>query len=443
MNSDDVDVKLSRAARVLESTYLHPYQMHGSMGSSCAVADVGGNTATIWSATQSVYPLRDTTAMVLGLRPEDVRVIFVRGSGCYGINGADTVSYDAALMSQSVGRPVRVQLSREDELAWGENYGLPYVIDQRAGVDGSGTIIAWDVESWSGSLGARPGYGTPGNVVTGALGATGPGPGAYALCQSWQCGALLCDRTRRANDRWHRQHRRPASLAARRPVAVFHRSAPLAQAPPEHVCTRVLHGRGGSVYASGPGRVSCAPSRGHPPPRGRHGGRQGRELGGAAVAADRQSSRWRGQWTWHRLRPIRGNNGYVALVAEVDVGQGTGDLAVKRFVVALDVGPISSPDGVRNQIEGGVLQGLSRAVGEEVTWDSEKVTSVDWATYTSLFLPAWDHPRYGVGSQIPAIETVLINRPDAEAMGGRRNGDHDRRGRCRQRHFRCHRGAPP
>ena len=112
-----------------------------------------------------------------------------------------------------------------------------------------------------------------------------------------------------------------------------------------------------------------------------------------------------------------GNNGYVALVAEVDVDQGTGDLAVKRFVVALDVGPISSPDGVRNQIEGGVLQGLSRAVGEEVTWDSEKVTSVDWATYTSLFLPAWDHPRYGVGSQIPAIETVLINRPDAEAMG--------------------------
>jgi len=112
-----------------------------------------------------------------------------------------------------------------------------------------------------------------------------------------------------------------------------------------------------------------------------------------------------------------GNNGYVALVAEVDVDQGTGDLAVRRFVVALDVGPISSPDGVKNQIEGGVLQGLSRAVGEEVKWDSEKITSVDWAMYTSLFLPAWDHPRHAVGSALPEIETVLINRPDAEAMG--------------------------
>jgi CO/xanthine dehydrogenase Mo-binding subunit len=112
-----------------------------------------------------------------------------------------------------------------------------------------------------------------------------------------------------------------------------------------------------------------------------------------------------------------GNNGYVALVAEVDVDQDTGDLAARRFVVALDVGPISSPDGVKNQVEGGVLQGLSRAVGEEVTWDSEKITSVDWAMYKTLFLPAWDHPRNAVGSQIPRIETVLINRPDAEAMG--------------------------
>ncbi|HIE93400.1 MAG TPA: xanthine dehydrogenase family protein molybdopterin-binding subunit, partial [Acidobacteria bacterium] len=176
VNSDDVDTKLSSAANVLESTYRHPYQMHGSLGSSCAVADVRGDTATIWSATQAVYPLRDTTAMVLGLRPEQVHVIFKRGSGCYGINGADTVSYDAALMSQSVGRPVRVQLSREDEMAWGENYGLPFVIDQRVGVDGSGNIVVWDLESWSATLGGRPGSERPGNVVTGALLGFEPAP---------------------------------------------------------------------------------------------------------------------------------------------------------------------------------------------------------------------------------------------------------------------------
>ena len=95
-------------------------------------------------------------------------MIFTRGSGCYGINGADTVSYDAALLSQAAGRPVRVQLSRRDEMAW-ENYGFAYVIEERVGLDSGGAIVAWDHESWSPSLGGRPGYNQPGNVVTGML----------------------------------------------------------------------------------------------------------------------------------------------------------------------------------------------------------------------------------------------------------------------------------
>ena len=103
-----------------------------------------------------------------------------------------------------------------------------------------------------------------------------------------------------------------------------------------------------------------------------------------------------------------GDNGYVALTAEVDVNQDTGVVRTKRIVVAQDVGPISSPDGLRNQLEGGALQGLSRALGEEVTWDDQKVTSVDWNTYKSLY----------VGSQgVPTIESVLINRSEGEAMG--------------------------
>ena len=97
-----------------------------------------------------------------------MRVVFTRGSGCYGINGADTVSFDAALLSQAVGRPVRVQLSRQDEMAW-ENFGMAFVIDQRAGVDANGNLVAWDYEAWSPALGGRPGYERPGNVVTGAL----------------------------------------------------------------------------------------------------------------------------------------------------------------------------------------------------------------------------------------------------------------------------------
>ena len=94
--------------------------------------------------------------MVLGLKPENVRVIFRRGSGCYGLNGADTVTYDAALLSQAVGKPVRVQLTRKDEMAW-ENYGNAFLMDERAGLDAQGNIIAWDHESWSPTLGNRPG----------------------------------------------------------------------------------------------------------------------------------------------------------------------------------------------------------------------------------------------------------------------------------------------
>jgi CO/xanthine dehydrogenase Mo-binding subunit len=102
-----------------------------------------------------------------------------------------------------------------------------------------------------------------------------------------------------------------------------------------------------------------------------------------------------------------GDNGYVALVAEVDVNQDTGVVRTKRIVVAQDTGPISSPDGLRNQLEGGALQGLSRALGEEVTWDDQKITSIDWATYKTLY----------VGSNVPTIESVLIDHPESEAMG--------------------------
>src|SRR5580693_3888661 len=113
--------------------------------------------------------------MILGLKPENVHVIFRRGSGCYCLNGADTVTYDAAILSQAVGKPVRVQLTRKDEMAW-ENYGNAFVIEERAGLDAQGNIIAWDHETWSPGLGNRPGTGSPGNVITGFLAGFSPDP---------------------------------------------------------------------------------------------------------------------------------------------------------------------------------------------------------------------------------------------------------------------------
>ena len=169
VDSKDVDQTMARAATQVKATYYHPYQMHGSLGTSCAVADVQGDQATLYSPTQGVWPNRSSSARLLGLPIQNVRVIFRRGSGCYGLNGADTVTFDAALLSQAVNRPVRVQLSRKDEMVWGENYGLPFVIDMRAGLDAQGNIIAWDCENWSAAKGGRPGANNPGNVITGAL----------------------------------------------------------------------------------------------------------------------------------------------------------------------------------------------------------------------------------------------------------------------------------
>jgi CO/xanthine dehydrogenase Mo-binding subunit len=144
------------------------------LASSCAVADVRGGsgetaTATIWSATQGVYPQRDSVALVLGIPKANVHVIFVEGSGCYGLNGNDSVSFDAALLSQAVAQPVRVQYSRKDEMAAGESYGPAYVVNLSAGVDRSGQITVWTREAWTLTKGDRPNATTPGNIISGAL----------------------------------------------------------------------------------------------------------------------------------------------------------------------------------------------------------------------------------------------------------------------------------
>jgi CO/xanthine dehydrogenase Mo-binding subunit len=102
-----------------------------------------------------------------------------------------------------------------------------------------------------------------------------------------------------------------------------------------------------------------------------------------------------------------GDNGYCALIAEVEVNQDTGLVTVKRCVAAMDAGPISNPDGLRNQTEGGIIHGMSRALREEVTWAGDRVTAIDWRTYRPWFL----------GDAVPVIETVLINRADVPAMG--------------------------
>jgi nicotinate dehydrogenase subunit B len=417
VDSGDVEEKLAGAATVVKATYLHPYQMHGSMGTSCAVADVKNGQATIWSASQAVFGLKSASAALLGIPAAQVRVIFTRGSGCYGINGADTVSYDAALLSQSVGRPVRVQLARKDEMAW-ENYGVAYAIDQRVGLDATGAIVAWDYEAWSPSLGGRPGYDRPGNVITGVLAGFEPAPFAprtpapapsgrfnngsnsapsYVVgCVGGACGGTGTVRSERVLSHTIRSpfFTGPLRSPSRLQNTFAHESlmdeiAAHLEADPVAYRLRHLSDPRLKNVVSAAAKAANWDSRPSP--------KSGARNAAAGVTSGRGMS----------CVLYEGDNGYCALVAEVDVDRTSGRVVVKRFVAAQDCGPVSTPDGMKNQIEGGVLQGMSRALGEEVTWDDKKVTSVDWRTFHSLTL----------GSPMPVVECVLINRPDVEAMG--------------------------
>jgi nicotinate dehydrogenase subunit B len=412
VDSGDVDARLKSAARVIKATYHYPYQMHGSLGSSCAVADVGDGKTTLWSATQAVYPMRSTAAMLLGLPPEQVRVIFRTGSGCYGLNGADTVTYDAALLSQAVGRPVRVQLSRADEMAW-ENYGMAYVIDQRVALDADGRIVAWDYEAWNPTRGSRPGTGRPGNVVTGFLAGFEPAPfapraperaAAFANrsnaapsyvtgCVGGRCegtGSISSERVLShavESPFWTGPLRSPSRLQNTLAHECFMDEV-AASVKADPIVYRLRHLRDPRMreVLEKAARTANWDARPSPAP--------GRRPTGIA----------RGRGVSCVL--YEGDNGYCAIVAEVEVNQDTGDVAVTRCIVALDCGPVSNPDGARNQIEGGVIQGISRTLREEVTWD-ERVTSVNWTTYRPWYL----------GDAVPIIESVFVDRHDVEACG--------------------------
>ena len=415
VNSGDVDGMLTAASRVVRATYHYPYQMHASMGSACAVADVQGDKATVWSATQAVHPLRNTTAMMLGIPPAGVRVVFKMGPGCYGVNGADTVAYDAALMSQAVGKPVRVQLMRQDEMAH-ENYGLAHVIDQRVAVDPDGTIVAWDYEGWSPTRGGRPGGNAPGNVITGFLAGFQPqaftprtpapqpqggfdngsntAPSYVTGCVGPECAGTGIVKSERVLNHTVESPfftgplRSPARLQNTFAHECFmDEVAALLKADP--VEYRLRHLRDPRLKAVLTAAAKTAGWEARPSPR----------------AAAKRTGVVTGRGVACVL--YEGDNGYCANVAEVEVNQDTGLVIVKRCVVAMDSGPISNPDGLRNQVEGGTMHGVSRALLEEVTWNAERVTSVDWRTYRPLYL----------GAEVPRIETVLINQTDVAAMG--------------------------
>jgi CO/xanthine dehydrogenase Mo-binding subunit len=348
-------------------------------------------------------------------RPIDnVRVIYVRGSGCYGLNGADAVSFDAAILSQAVGRPVRLQFSRQDEMMW-ENFGSACVVEHRARLARDERIVAWDREDWVASLGNRPGYDQPGNVITGMLlgyqpelpeprSAQPPSgklrnqsntvPSYFAGCIGGSCGGDGTIRSERALT--HTVCSPFFTGPLRSPLRIQNTFANecfmdelCAHAKADPVAFRLQHLQNARVIGVLKAAATAASWQARSSPCADISRVQTVSGRGIACVA------------------YEGDNGYAALVAEVDVDRQIGTVRPKRFVIALDCGPVSNPDGLRNQTEGGILQGMSRALVEEVTWDSRRVTSVDWETYHSLPL---DY-------EMPTVEMVLVTPADVPATG--------------------------
>jgi CO/xanthine dehydrogenase Mo-binding subunit len=422
VHSGDTGQMLAQTAQKVAARYLYPYQMHGALASSCAVADVRGGTvgsasAKIWSASQGVYPQRDSVAMVLGIPKANVRVIFAEGSGCYGLNGNDSVSFDAALLSQAVGQPVRLQYSRRDEMAAGESYGPAYVVNLNAGVDQHGQIVVWSSESWSLTKGNRPNATTPGNIISGALAGFPTPPLVPAAAEP------------------------PKTFSNNANSAPNYVTGAVAGNPPGGTGTvasqQVIRHSIASPFFTGPLRspdrlqntfanesfmdeVAAAVGADPVQYRLRHlsDARLIAVVNAAAAAANwdtrpspKPGNAKTGVVTGRGLSCVlyEGDNGYSAMVAEVSVDQATGIITVTRIVASQDSGPVSNPDGLRNQMEGGALQGLSRALHEEVTWnvDTGAITSIDWKTY----------PVLPFGAALPVIETVLLNPLNVPQMG--------------------------
>jgi CO/xanthine dehydrogenase Mo-binding subunit len=353
-------------------------------------------------------------AKILNLPLESVRVIFVRGSGGYGLNGADAASFEAAVLSQAAGKPVRLQFSRKDEMMW-ENFGAACVIEQRAAIAPNGNIGAWDREDWVTSLGSRPGYDRPGNVISGMLlgyepEAFQPGPAKppkgefrnrsnvvpsyFAGCVGSACGGNGSIRSERALTHTVRSLFFTGPL--RSPLRIQNTFANecfmdelCTHAKADPVTFRLLHLRDPRLIAVVKAAAEAAKWDTRPSPSAE--ARGGRVVSGRGIACV----------------DYEGGNSYAALVAHVEVNLDTGAIHPKRFVVAVDCGPVSNPDGLKNQTEGGILQAVSRSLVEEVTWDRKRITSVDWETYTSLYL---DY-------DMPAVECVFVTPEGVPALG--------------------------
>jgi nicotinate dehydrogenase subunit B len=388
-NIGDTATAMAAEGKKLSATYDFAIHTHGSIGPSCAISEFKDRKLISWSASQATHNLRKQLAQMFSMPLEDVRCIYIDGSGCYGRNGHEDAAADSALLAKAVGKPVRVQWSRADEHGW-DPKGPPTLIDLRANLDASGDVTAWESEFFIPQ-------GAAGNVelVAAAL-ADLPtehvlSPGGIindsAIGYKFPNIKTVCHRLETTPFRpsWIRTPGRMQNTFAnecfideiaaavnadplefrvkytdpsdKRGLEVLDRLAKLAKwetraSPQKNVSGNIVKGRGCSYV---------------------------------------------------KYELVRT---YIGAVAEVEVNRATGDIRVARFYIIHDCGQIINPNGVRAQIEGNVIQTVSRTLKEEIAFDRAMVTSLDWASYPILTFP-----------EVPEIVIELIDRPTEKPWG--------------------------
>ena len=393
INKDDVtsnignaEQALEQAARKISATYNFAIHTHGSIGPSCAVAEFKDDKLTCWSASQATHDLRLQLAAMLSMKDSDVRCIYVDGSGCYGRNGHEDAAADAALLARAVDRPVRVQWMREDEHGW-DPKGPPTLMDLQAGLDGSGKVVAWYSQLYVPEGGggnvkllAAEAAGLPfdkgmfpGNIINNsAIPYTFPNVKtvAHRLAETPFRPSWIRAPGRMQNTFCNEAFVDELAAAAGTDPLEF-RLKHLDDPRGTELLKRLAH------LAQWQGRTST-------------------RTAGGEIATGRGV-------TYVKYELART---YVGAVADVEVNRTSGAIRVKHFAVVQDCGQIVNPDGVKNQIEGNVIQTVSRALKEEVTFDLSHVTSLDWASYPILTFP-----------EVPDVDIDLINRPTEKPWG--------------------------
>ena len=391
-NRGNLDAAFSQAHKVLEATYYWPFQLHGMMGPPCAVADVRGDRATIWAGTQGPFRTRDAIAKMLNIPPKNVHLLYREGSGSYGRLECDDTAEDAALMSRAVGKPVRVQWMREDEHAWDPKGPAQYTT-VRAGIDAQGNVIAWDFMDRS-----FPWTASEGNplLASSQIGLTPTTPGFLnGAGGGGQIYTFENQKVLAANIPWVQKGDWPlrtSNLRAPGDLARVFASesmiddiASYLHVDPVQFRLRYLTSdkRISEVLVATAKQAGWA-DRPSPAPAS-----SGTKVAGRGVAAANRA------------------NTMTAAVAEIEVDKSTGEVAVKKITLTHDCGLIVNPDGLKNQIEGNIIQGVSRALMEEVQFDSTGQKNLDWDSYPVI--------RF---NQVPDVEIVLINRPEMQPLGG-------------------------